>query len=61
MRQGGFPKARRAIEKDVVQGLAPPSGRLNDNLEVLLDPVLADEVGQLPGTQGHVQSNLFLF
>ena len=44
--QRGLAEPRRAGEQQVVDGLAAPPGRLDDDAEVLLQLALADELGQ---------------
>ena len=51
-RQGGFAQARRAVEQDVVQGLLPLPGGLDEDRQVLLRLLLADVLRQGLGAQG---------
>ena len=44
--QRGLAQARRAVEQDVIQRLAARLGRLDQDAQVLLDPILADILGQ---------------
>ena len=54
--QRGLAEAGRAGEQQVVDGLAAPPGRLDDDAEVLLQLALADELGEAarpqPGLDG---------
>ena len=45
-RQGGLAQARGAMEQDVVQGLLPLPGRLDENGEIFLGFLLADILPQ---------------
>src|SRR5699024_1732654 len=45
--QGGLAQAGRAVQQDVVHGLAPAAGRLQIDLEVLLDLFLPDVIFQV--------------
>jgi hypothetical protein len=49
--QGRLAEPRRAGEEQVVDGLAAPAGRLDDDRQVLLQLALADEVGEQPRPQ----------
>ena len=51
-RQRGLPQARRPGEQQMIRGLAPPPGRLEHDLEMLLELGLADELAQPAGPQG---------
>ena len=42
----GLPESRRPGEQDVVEGLLAGTGGLDEDLELLLDRVLTDEVGE---------------
>ena len=44
MSQGGLTQSRRSIEKHMVERLAALSGCLDQNAQVLLDPLLADQI-----------------
>ena len=48
--QRGLAEAGWAGEEEVVDGLATPAGRLQHDVEVVLQLGLPDEVGQPPGT-----------
>ena len=52
--QRGLAQARRAGEQQVVDGLGAPAGRLEDDLEVLLELGLADELGERARPQADV-------
>ena len=49
--QGRFAQARRAVEEDVVQGLAAVLGGGYGNRQIVLDLLLANVVGEPPWTQ----------
>jgi hypothetical protein len=53
--EGGLAEAGRAVEEEVVEGLAAAVGGLNGDAEVLFELVLANELGQATGTQGGVE------
>ena len=59
-RQRGLADAGRAGEQQVVGGLAPPAGGLEDHRQVLLELPLADEVGQAAGAEAGVLDLLLL-
>jgi hypothetical protein len=44
--QGGLAQARRAEQQHVVQGLAPALGGLDEDAQVALGLLLADELGE---------------
>ena len=50
--EGRFTQARRAVEQDVVQGLVPPLGRLNEDRELLPGPFLANVLREGFGAEG---------
>jgi hypothetical protein len=52
--QGGLAQARRAEQQHVVQGLAPALGRLDEDAQIALGLLLADELGQGLGPHGAV-------
>ena len=53
-----LPRPGRAREQQVVDGLAAPPGRLEDDREVLLELGLADELGQRAGPQADLLGHL---
>jgi len=50
-----LPEAGRADEENVVERLASPLRGLEDDAELLLDPLLADELVQAARTEGAVE------
>ena len=50
--EGRFAETRRAVEQDVVQGLVPPLGRLNEDRELLPGPFLANVLREGFGAEG---------
>ena len=50
--EGGLAQPRGAVEEDMVQGLVPELGRVDEHGEVLLGLFLADVLGQALGAQG---------
>ncbi len=52
VRQGRLSQPGRPVEQDVVERLAASMGGLDQDLQVLLDPILADELPQAAGAQG---------
>ena len=55
---GGLAQAGRAGEEQVVGGLAPPAGGLQQDREVLAELGLADELVEPPGPQGDLLGRL---
>ncbi|GAA3072415.1 hypothetical protein GCM10020000_66460 [Streptomyces olivoverticillatus] len=51
-RQGGLAEARGSGEQDVVGGGAAGAGGLEHEVELLADPLLADELAEVLGPQG---------
>src|SRR6202522_2457746 len=47
LRERGFAKARRAVEQNVVERFATGARRLDGDLQILFDAILADVIGQL--------------
>ena len=58
--QRGLAEPGRAGEQQVVGGLAPPAGGLEDDRQVLLQLALADELGEAAGPQAGVLDLLAL-
>ena len=58
--QGGLAEAGRAGEEQVVGGLAPAPGGLEDDLEVLLELGLADELVEAAGPEADLVGGLVL-
>ena len=58
-REARLPEPGRADEEHVVERLAPGPRRLERDAELLLDPLLADELVEPPRTEAAVE--LFLF
>jgi hypothetical protein len=56
MRQRGLPQTRRAIKQNMIQGLAASTGGSDENPKILLDLVLADQLGQLLRTKGVIDA-----
>jgi len=52
LRQGGLAEARRAEEQHVVEGVAAPARRLDEDAQVLAHRALADEVVEVRRPQG---------
>ena len=52
--QGGLAQPRKAVEKHMVQGLAAVLGGLDGDLQIALELVLADVLGQRPGADGQI-------
>ena len=50
-----LPRPGRPGQQHVVEGLAALAGRLEEDAELLLDPLLADELGQPPRPQAEVE------
>jgi hypothetical protein len=57
--QGGLAQARRAEQQHVVEGLAALPGRLDEDLQLVADLLLAHVIGQALGAQRPLQ-RLFL-
>ena len=53
--QGGFAQTRGAVHQDVIHRLAPGPGRLQGDLEIAPQFLLAHELGQTPGPQPCLQ------
>ena len=53
--QGGLPQTRRAVHQDVVHRLAPGPGRVQGDLQVAPQFLLAHKLRQTPGPQPHLQ------
>ncbi len=58
MGEAGLAQAGRAVEQDVVDGLAAALGGGDGNLEVLLGLVLADEVGEGTRPEGGIEGRV---
>ena len=56
--QGGLPQTRGAVHQDVVHRLAPGPGRLQGDLQVAPQFLLAHELGQIPGPQPRLQPQI---
>jgi hypothetical protein len=54
---GGFPEARKAVDKHVIKGLVSGPCRFNEDSEVVLDPVLTDEIAKAQGSQTGFKAN----
>ena len=55
-----LPRPGGPAKQQVVDGLAAPAGRLEDDAEVLLQLALADEVGEAAGPQADLDDVLAL-
>jgi hypothetical protein len=53
--QGGLAQPRRAVEQDVVERLAPAARRIDGDAQVVLQLLLADELGQAARAERRVQ------
>ena len=53
--QGGLAQARRAEDEEVVQGLAPPARRLDEDLHLFQHGRLTDEVREPLGANGPIE------
>ena len=58
--KGGFAKAGRAAEENVVEGIAPLLGRLHGDIKPLLDLGLASEIGKCTRPECPVQGGIRL-
>src|SRR5204863_1755427 len=56
--QGRLPEARRAAEQQVVAGLPAPSRSLDQERELLLDVLLADELGERARPERHIVGDI---
>ena len=56
--QGGLAQTRGAVHQDVVHRLAPGPGRLQGDFQVAAQFLLAHELGQTPGPQPHLQTQV---
>ena len=59
VREGGLAEAGRPVEQDVVQRLATRPGGLDQDAEVLAQPVLAEHLGQRARAQRGIYHDLF--
>ena len=59
MGQAGLAQARRPVEQDMVDRLAPALGGSNGNLEVFLGLFLPDKIGQRTRTKAVIQGGVF--
>ena len=51
MSQGGLAQTGRAIEKDMVQRLAPALGGSDGYVQIVLYLILSDELGKVAGSE----------
>ena len=55
MCQGGLTETGRSVEYYVVQCFAPAFGSGDSYIQILLNPILPDEVIKAPGTETGIQ------
>ena len=60
VRQGRLAEAGWPVEQDVVDGLGALLGRVDEDRQVLLDPVLAGELVEPPRPDGRLERALLL-
>ena len=59
MREGGLAEARRSVEQDMIQRLSPCARGLDQDAEILAQPVLAEHLGQRAWAQRGIYHDLF--
>src|SRR5690606_12951967 len=59
-REGGLAQSRRAVEKDVVEGLLASSSRLDEDAEIVLHPVLSDVLVQASWPQRSIEPGVLV-
>ena len=60
VRQRRLPQARRAVEEDVVDRLRALLGGVDEDRQVLLDPILAGELVEPPRPNGRLERELLI-